>query len=195
MLNKYPGLISDGVGTFAGPKVRIHVSADAQTLFHKARPVPHMMRSMIECELDCLQSEGIISLVEYSNWAAPIAPILKADGTVHICGDYKMTINHYSKLDGFPLPKAEDLFTTLMGGQTFTKLDLTNASAQMELADDSKPYACINTHQGLCMYNRCPFGIHSAAPIFQHKMEDMIENCTKDIRISGQHSSDWQVTT
>ena len=44
------------------------------------------------------------------------------------------------------LSKAEDLFTTLMGGQSFTKLDLTNADAQMELDDDSKPDACIKTH-------------------------------------------------
>ena len=80
-----------------------------------------------------------------------------------------------SKLDGYPLPKAEDLFTTLMGGQTFTQLDLTNADAQMELDDDSKPYPCINTHRGLYMYNRCPFAIHSAAPIFQRKMETLLK--------------------
>ena len=36
VLNKSPGLFSDGVDAFAGPKVRIHVSADAQPLFHKA---------------------------------------------------------------------------------------------------------------------------------------------------------------
>ena len=113
VLNKYPGMFSDGVGTFAGPRMRIHVSVDAQPLFHKAGPVPYMMRLMIKYELDRLQSEGIISPVEYSNWAAPIFPILKADGTVCICGDYKMMINRYSKLDGYPLPKAEDLFTTL----------------------------------------------------------------------------------
>ena len=82
MLNKYPGLFSDGVGTFAGPKVRIYISADTQPLFHKARPVPYM----IECELDHLQREGIISTVEYTDWAAPIVPILKADGTAHLWG-------------------------------------------------------------------------------------------------------------
>ena len=136
---------------------------------------------MIECELDRLQSEGIISPVEYSDWAAPIIPILKADGTVRICGDYKTTINRNSKLDGYHLPKAEDLFTTLMGGQTFTKLDLTNASAQMELDDDSNPYTCINTHQGLYMENRYPFGIRSAAPIFQRKMETFLKTVPKTV--------------
>ena len=65
---------------------------------------------------------------------------------LRICGDYKTTINRYPKLDGYPLPKAEDLFTTLMGGQTFSKLDLTDAYAQVELDDDSKPDTCINTH-------------------------------------------------
>ena len=78
---------------------------------------------MIKCELDRLQSEGIISPVEYSDWAVPIIPTLKAGGTVRICGDYTMTISRYSKLDGNALPQAEDLFTTLMGGQTFTKLE------------------------------------------------------------------------
>ena len=86
-----------------------------------------------------------------------------------------------SKLNGYPLPKAEDLFTTLMGGQTFTKLDLTNADAQMELDDDSKPCPCINTHRGLHMYNRCPFGIHSAAPIFQRKMETLLKTVPKTV--------------
>ena len=96
-------------------------------------------------------------------------------------GNYKTTINCYSKLDSYPLPKAEDLFTTLMDGQTFTKLDLTNTYGQMELDDDSKPYTCINIHRGRYMYNRCPFGIRSAAPIFQRKMETLLKTVPKKV--------------
>ena len=106
-----------------------------------------------------------------------------------------MTINRYSKLDGYPLPKAEDLFTTLTGGQTFTKLDLTNAYAQMELDDDSKPYTCINTQRGLHMDNRCPFWHMLYCTNLPTQDGDIIENGTKDGRISGRHTSDWQVTT
>jgi len=65
---------------------------------------------------------------------------------LRICGDDKTMINRNSKLDGYPLSKAEDLFTTLMGGQTFSKLDLTNGYVQVELDDDTKPDTCINTH-------------------------------------------------
>ena len=38
-----------------------------------------------------------------------------------------MTINHHSMQDQYLLPKADDLFSTLAGGKSFTNLDLTSA--------------------------------------------------------------------
>lgn len=59
-----------------------------------------------------------------SEWAAPIVPVLKPDGAIRICGDYKLTINRAAKPDVYPLPWVEDLFATLSGGKSFTKLNL-----------------------------------------------------------------------
>ena len=63
---------------------------------------------------------------------------------VRICGDYKTTINRYSKQDHYPLPKADDLFATLSGGKKFSRLDLESAYTQMLLDEDSKKYTCCN---------------------------------------------------
>ena len=52
----------------------------AKPIFCKARSVPHMMRPKIEAELDRLQMEGVISPVEFSDWACPIVPELNSDG-------------------------------------------------------------------------------------------------------------------
>ena len=38
-----------------------------------------------------------------------------------------MTVNKVSKLDNYPIPKSEDLYVTLNGGQQFTKLDMSQA--------------------------------------------------------------------
>ena len=57
--------------------------------------------------------------------------MLKNDQTVRICGDFKQTINQASKLDRYPIPKIEDLFATLGGGRTFSKLDLSQAYLQV----------------------------------------------------------------
>ena len=42
--------------------------------------------------------------------------VMKPDGNVRICGDYKVTMNQYLEVDKHPLPKAEDLFVELSGG-------------------------------------------------------------------------------
>ena len=94
-----------------------------------------------------------------SEWAAPIVPVLKPDGSIRICGDYKITINRAAKPDMYPLPRVEDLFATLAGGKSFTKLDLAEAYQQIPLEDTSKQYVTINTHKGLYRYNRLPFGV------------------------------------
>ena len=49
---------------------------------------------------------------------------MKADGTVRICGDYKLTINQVSSADPYPLPRIKDLFASLSGGKRFSKLNL-----------------------------------------------------------------------
>ena len=93
---------------------------DVEPKFCKSCPVPYALKDRIEQELDRSVQEGILEPVEVSEWAAPIVPIVKNDQSIRICGDYKVTMNQASKLDNYPIPKADDLFATLAGGQKFT---------------------------------------------------------------------------
>ena len=43
----------------------------------------------------------------------------------------------------WPIPKIEDLFATLGGGKSFTKLDMSQAYHQIEFNDDSKQYTVV----------------------------------------------------
>uniref|UniRef100_A0A183T509 Reverse transcriptase domain-containing protein n=1 Tax=Schistocephalus solidus TaxID=70667 RepID=A0A183T509_SCHSO len=75
--------------------------------------------------------------LEDSEWAAPIVPVLKHDGTVRICGYYKLTINSTTKLYHYPLPRIEDLYVSLSGDQQFTTLDLKHVYSQVVLDPES----------------------------------------------------------
>ena len=99
---------------------------------------------------------------------------MKPNGRVRICGDFKLTVNKVAKLDTYPLPKIDDLFSQLTSGKSFTKLDLAHAYLQIALDEESKQYVVINTHKGLYRYNRLPFGIHSAPAIFQQTIENIL---------------------
>ena len=55
--------------------------------------VPYAMRDKVEQELTRLQKQGVIEPVRFADWAAPVVPVVKGDGEICLCGDYKVTIN------------------------------------------------------------------------------------------------------
>lgn len=79
---------------------------------------------------------------------------MKPDGSLRICGNYKLTVNPEIISDWYPLPSLEELFASLSGATIFSKLDLSDAYHQVELDDDAKKLLVINTHRGLFKYNR-----------------------------------------
>ena len=144
-------------------------------MFFKLRSVPYAIKGAIEQDLERLEQMGVIEKVQYSDWAAPLVPVEKADGTLWICGDYKVTVNPILLVDQYPMPTPEDLFATLAGGKHFTKLDLSQAYQQVLLDQGSQRYVTINTHKGLYRYNRLPFGVASAPALFQQIMERILQ--------------------
>ena len=133
VLHRYKTLLQGGLGTFKDYEAKIHVDPQATPKYWKAHPVPYAKRAKVEQELQRLVQEGIFEPVQYADWAAPIVPVLKSNGTVRICGDFKVTVNQVSRLDHYPIPHVEDLLSKLSGGQYFTKLDMSQAYQQLKL--------------------------------------------------------------
>ena len=176
VLDRYPTVFQDGLGTFKGVTAKIYVDKEAPPKFCRSRPVPYALREKVEQELQCLQEEGTLERVEMADWAAPIVSVVKADKTsVRICGDFRLTVNPVSKLDKYPIPRVEDLFASMEKGKYYTKLDLSQAYQQILLDEDSKKYVVINTHRGLFRYTRLPFGLSSAPGIFQRAAESLLQ--------------------
>lgn len=170
--DEYPEVFTEGLGTFKS-QIRLYLN-DTTPVFVKARPLPLAMRVRVERELDRLQAEGVIYKVDRSDYGTPIVPVVKTNGDIRICGDYKVTINPRLKDFHYPLPRIEDLFATLGGGERFTKLDLSNAFQQCLLHKDSRPMTAITTHMGTFVYNRVPFGIKCIPENFQKIMEETL---------------------
>ena len=146
ILDEHSSIFDSKLGALNDTTVTVHLDPTAQPRFCKARTVPYTLKEKIEKELDHLVEQGVIEPICYSEWAAPIVPVLKKDGTVRICGDYKLTVNQAAKINSYPLPKISDLFASLAGGQTFSKLDLANAYLQIPLDEASQKLVTINTH-------------------------------------------------
>ena len=100
--------------------------------------------------------------------------------------DYKLTANRASRMEHYPLPKVEDLFSTLAGGTLFTKLDMSQTYLQLLVDDQSKELLTVNTHKGLFAHD-----CSSASGIFQCTMKSLLKGisnvlvCLDNILITG----------
>ncbi|GFU41265.1 uncharacterized protein K02A2.6 [Trichonephila clavipes] len=121
-----------------------------------------------------LVAEDIIEPVTHSDWATPIVPVIKQNGNLRICGDYKVNINPGLKIEQYPLPRIEDIFAELSGGEFFTKIDLSEAYLQMLVDEQDRHLLTINTDKGLFRYKRMNYGIALAPAEWQRAIEQVL---------------------
>ncbi|XP_046869134.1 uncharacterized protein LOC124461688 [Drosophila willistoni] len=136
-LVKYKDLFSSELGRFRGPSVSLQINTDAIPVRLPARRIPFAIQELYAEELDRLCSQGILVPIEYSDWATPIVPVIKKDGTIRICGDYKSTINKVIKQHGHQIPPMNSLLASVEGGSTFAKIDLAQAYQQLVVDEQS----------------------------------------------------------
>jgi len=171
ILDKHASVFSSKLGTLKGVKVKLQTKPDVAPQFFKAHTIPlAFKRKKGRSRLEGLR---IIIPVQHSEWAAPVVPVLKHDGTMRLCGDYRVTINKPAKVDAYPLPRVEDLFAALSGGKYFSKLDMSQAYLQVPIEENSRELVTINTHRGLFQYTKLPFGVSAAPAVFQRCMENL----------------------
>ena len=102
ILSDYKEIFKPELGTLKGVKITLHVDRDTKSHFCRARPAPYALKDRIEKELERLVSADIYDAIPPSKWTAPIVPVIKNDGSIRICGDYKQTINRMSECDRYP---------------------------------------------------------------------------------------------
>lgn len=161
--------------------------------FNKARSVPFARRKQAEEALEKMVRQGVLKPVRFAEAAAPVVYTPKGDDEVRLCADLRTTANKVTRLEQYPLPRAEDLFASrdMREGTRFSKLDLKDAYSQLEMHPRSRWLTTINTHRGLFEYNRVPNGVSSAPAFFQRSLEAVLAGIPgtgcrlDDILISG----------
>ncbi|KRY49757.1 Uncharacterized protein T03_12337 [Trichinella britovi] len=176
LIDEYAELFSDTLGTMKGPPVVLHTDESIPPIQMNARRVPFALKDRISEELDRLVEQGILEPVQHTTWTTPIVPVIKNDGSIIICGDYKCTVNKALRKDLYQIPAVNDILATLKKGRIFAKLDLAQAYQQLEVDEASAELQTIITHKGAFKAKRLQFGIASAPGIFQRFMDSLLSN-------------------
>lgn len=174
LLGKYPDLWRGELGTFNRFKIKLQLKENSIPKFFKARTVPFALKDKVEQELKRLVESGVLVSIDRSQYATPIVPVLKNDGRVKIAGDFSVTLNKDLVIEKYPMPRIEEVFAKIGGGDRYSKIDLKNAYNQFVLDDSSQELTTINTHKGLFKYTRLVYGLSNAPAIFQKSMETLL---------------------
>ncbi|XP_014364079.2 uncharacterized protein LOC106715315 [Papilio machaon] len=136
---EFPEVFAEGLGTFK-TEFKLYLKNDTP-VFVKARSIPIALRKPVEEELERLQRDDVIYKVERSDYGTPIVPVIKSNGNIRLCGDYKITINPLLKDYHYPLPRIEDLFAAL-GGVDSSAYGLGAVLTQRDAEGRERPLCC-----------------------------------------------------
>ncbi|XP_037503417.1 uncharacterized protein K02A2.6-like [Rhipicephalus sanguineus] len=176
LLGEYADVFARGLGLCKGPLVTFQLQENVAPRFFKARTVPYALRDKMSDALDQLVAQDVLTPVKTAEWATPVVPVLKKEGSLRICGDFRMTINAATATEQYPLPRVQDIFAKLNGGEVFTTLDLRQAYNQLPLDEHAQKIAVLNTQKGLFCFKRLPFGVSSASAVFQRRMDALLSD-------------------
>ena len=124
----FPEVFSAGLGNCTKIKAKFELKENTRPIFRKRRNIPFAATEEINKELERLVNMGILSKVEFSEWAAPTVYIRKESKEIRVCADFSTGLNAALKDLHYPLPSPEEFFNKLNGGKFFSKIDLSEAS-------------------------------------------------------------------
>ena len=132
-------------------------------------------QEFIDAEIQRLVKSGIIR-PSNSPWRAQILVIRNKESQKRrLCIDYSQTINIYTLLDAYPLPKIETLVQQLSKYKLFSTFDLKAAYHQIPIRECDKPFTVFEGAGKLWEFNCVPFGVTNRVPVFQRVMDDLVE--------------------
>lgn len=176
---EFPEIFKERIGCIPKFEINLKLRDEAKPIFFKEREIPYALKAKVEEELNSLETAGIISKTDTSDWGSPLVVIPKEDGGVRLCVDYKVGVNERLIDAHYPIRKIEEVLNSLHNSKYFCRLDLYKAYLHIPVDATSSEIQTITTHRGTYRMNRLSFGIKTAPAEFNRIMDQMLRNIPK----------------
>ncbi|MCP4494708.1 MAG: RNA-directed DNA polymerase, partial [Gammaproteobacteria bacterium] len=143
-------------------------TGDSKPIAQPLRRTPITVRDKIDEEVNAMLEMGII-WESWSDWASPIVAVIKPDGKIRICVDFRK-VNEVTKSFQHPLPRMDDCLEKIglsLGKSTeqyasrpcVSTFDLKMGYHQLRIKEQDAHKMTFRTLRGLYEYTRLPMGL------------------------------------
>ena len=156
------------------PPLFKNLSADCKPIAVKSYRLSTLEEQFVESEIRKLLKDDIIE-PSTSPWRAQV---LVTGGDRHkrrLVIDYSATINKYTLLDAYPLPRLDKMAESISQYQFYSTFDLKSAYHQIPLKDSDKEYTAFEACGNLYHFKRIPFGVTNGVAVFQRTIDNIIK--------------------
>lgn len=112
----------------------------------------------IKSEVEKLLHAGFIYLVPLTDWVSNVVPVMKKQGIMRVCVDYR-DVNQACLKDNYPTPFIDQIIDECAGCEIFSFMDGFSRYNQINI----RPW-------GTFVYRKLPFGLKNAGATFQREM-------------------------
>ena len=120
----------------------------------------------VKAEINKMLDVGIIYLIERTTWVSPIVVVLKKNGKLRICVDYRQ-VNDATIKDNYPVPYIEHLLERVAGAEAYSFIDGFSGYNQISVVPEDQHKTSFPTEFGTFAYKQMPFGLTSALSTYQ----------------------------
>jgi hypothetical protein len=156
------------------PSLFANLSLDCKPIATKSRRHTPEDEQFIRSEVDLLLRGGIIE-PSTSPWRAQVLVTKNSNHKKRMVVDYSQTINRFTYLDAYPLPRLDKMIERISSYELYSTLDLKSAYHQVPIAEKEKPYTAFEACGSLFQFRRIPFGVTNGVACFQRTIDQIIK--------------------
>ncbi len=167
------GVCSVAAANVDPPPLFSYLSDDCEPIACKSRRYSDEDQTFIQEEITDLLSMGIIEPCR-SPWRAQVLVTKDDRHKKRMVIDYSRTINKFSFLDAFPLPRIDDMAFEVSQSKIYSTFDLKSAYHQIPIQEQEKQFTAFEANGNLYQFTRIPFGVTNGVSAFQRVISELI---------------------
>ena len=172
--NHGQGVCSIAQAIMDPPSIFSHLTPDCHPIACKSRKYSLPEQQFIKNEVKRLLSADVIE-PSHSPWRAQLLVCSPENHKRRLVVDYSRTINKFTQLDAYPLPKIDELALKVSQYKVYSALDLRSAYHQIPLRESDREYTAFEADGKLYHFKRIPFGVTNGVSAFQRIMDELVE--------------------